>query len=207
MRRAASLNAGSTIDRNNDVPPKIHHHPLQPEPDHAKLPVAKTAQQVQITKSDPNPIEVSATARELAKLPRKKNPRRWTGWLQGVHLWRGVQVVLPGGRVGIVYGILRGKVVVLKDPEVDEFPPFEVFKAAEVQRYKNPNAVALGKLKKGAKEHKSIWKLLVSRSNGRRSCAPGKRRGRPRNGSCAIPVERPTIYPQQVLLDGWSGSH
>jgi hypothetical protein len=89
-------------------------------------------------------------------------------------------VVLPGGRLSTVYGILREKVVVLKDPQSDIFPPFDVFPAEQIKRWKNPNAVVLGKLKRGVRERHSIKKMFTCWRNGRQPVRMGNRpRGRP----------------------------
>lgn len=128
-----------------------------------------------------SPEGITGAARALARLPRQKPARRWTGWLHGVHMWRYAPVVLPDGSVCPVYGILCGGVLVLKESKVDEFLPFEVFPAAQVQRYKNPDAVALGKSKPGVRERRSIKKLFACWRNVRQPVRPGSRpRGRPR---------------------------
>jgi len=154
-------------------------HPVQGTGDGSKNKSTESILEAKKTKSAPDPDEIALAARALARMPRTP-PRRWTGWLHGVHMWRGAQVVLPGGQVRTVYGILRGKVVILKDPESDAFPPFELYQAEQVKRWKNPNAIVLGRLKRGIRERRSIKKLLSCWQNGRQPVGPGQRpRGRP----------------------------
>jgi hypothetical protein len=180
VRRDGNIDAGSTIGLLSDQKTDGRQQPLHVEPVHVKPPPTEPVVKHEKTKSDLNPAEIAAAARALARLPRKKIKRRWTGWLRDSHMWRGAQVRLPDGRVGSVYGILRGQVVILKDPVTDQFPPFDVYPAAQVQRYKHPHAVALGKLKKGIKERRSIKKLFACWRNGCQPVKPGSRaRGRP----------------------------
>lgn len=50
------------------------------------------------TKSAPDPAQAAEAGRALAQLPRNQ-PRKWTGWLHGIHCWRDRRVVLPNGEV------------------------------------------------------------------------------------------------------------
>lgn len=117
----------------------------------------------------------------LGSLP-KKPKRVWTGWIQGVHYWRGRRVILPDGSVGSVYGAVRNQVIVrLEDPLSILGFADRVYSVDELRVFKIPAAMELGKGKRGIQESKSERKAAAARING---CAPvrlGNRpRGRPR---------------------------
>ncbi len=133
------------------------------------------------------PDVVSASARAMARLPRRQR-RRWTGWLnEGWHGYRDQPVVLPSGQSAYLFGSLRGRAVVTLDRGRllggyfgDGLLRWAVIPAAEVRPLKNPHAVLLGQAKLGVREKRSLKKQLACRRNGYRPCRPGKRRGRPR---------------------------
>ncbi len=123
----------------------------------------------------------SLAAFVLGSLP-KRQPKKWTGWLRDVHLWRGRKVVLPNGRVGGVYGSVRGQVIVrVEDPLSILGFVDRVYDADDLAVYKLPAAVELGRGKRGVKEQPSTLKAASSRVNGYAPARPGSPpRGRPR---------------------------
>ena len=129
--------------------------------------------------------KIHQPARQLARLPRGLK-RRWSGYVNGVRIWRGRRIVLPGGRLVYAYGAVRGKVVWtsrLTDPTgklSEQTLEWDVVDAKQVRLAKDPNAVALGRLKAGVREQKSEAKILTARANGKKPCRPGRRRGAPR---------------------------
>jgi hypothetical protein len=123
---------------------------------------------------------IRQAATSLALLPRQQK-RQWTGWLHSCHMWRGAPVILPGGQVARVYGILRGFVLIKKEPPLDGTCPFIGYEARQVRTWRNPSAVNLGMLKAGIKERPSERKKQAARRNGRMPVKAGSRpRGRPR---------------------------
>jgi hypothetical protein len=126
-----------------------------------------------------NTIEISAAASALAKLSRNTY-RPWTGWINGKHMRRYDLVIVPNGQVRPIYGAVRRQVIVLIDPVPEHGLPAEIFRAAELIVYKNPNAALLGSLKRGRKEAPSDKKRKACRINGRKPPRSGRRpRGRP----------------------------
>ena len=114
---------------------------------------------------------------------RKTHPRTgaWCGWLGDYHLRKGDKVVLPDGRIGIVYGAARGKIIVWKERIDPGEWPADVYDARVIRRFKNPAAVALGGCKRGVKERPSEIKASTARLNGRFPVRLGSRpRGRPK---------------------------
>lgn len=119
----------------------------------------------------------------LAAALRKTPPRTgaWCGWLRDYHLRKGDKVILPDGRVGVVYGAARGKIIVWKDRVDPGCWPADVYAASVIRRFKNPAAVVLGGSKRGVKERPSEIKASTARQNGRRPVRAGSRpRGRPK---------------------------
>lgn len=114
--------------------------------------------------------------------PRRKKPRRWTGYLaDGSRAWFGQRVILPNGTLGFICAVLRGKVVARwDDPHCLLGAKFGLFRAADVQRFPHPAAVVMGKSKLGVKERPSERKAQSARINGRMPTRTGRRRGRPR---------------------------
>jgi hypothetical protein len=139
------------------------------------------------TESAPSPEFVSAAASALARLPRNQ-PRKPTGWLHGQHCWRRRLLVLPDGEVAPLYWCCRGRVLLAgyrDDPLVDENTEFikhllwAVRREKDVRLYKHPEAVLLGRQKRGVRERPSALKAAAARANGRQPPGPGRRRGRP----------------------------
>lgn len=117
----------------------------------------------------------------LGSLPKKQR-HRWTGWLNGHHLWRGRRVVLPDGRAVEVYCAVRGQVIVRwHDPYSVNPIRDAIFSSGDLTILKLPAAVALGRAKRGVRERPSVIKAITSRLNGRMPPRPGRQpRGRPR---------------------------
>jgi len=133
------------------------------------------------TETVPTKGQISAAARHLASLPRKRR-KRWTGWLHGRHTHWGQLVELPDGRLAPLTWANRGRVLVLNpdsEPDNESFPWVALWER-DVKLHRNPAAVALGKLKRGVAERPSEIKAASARKNGSMPCRPGKRRGRPR---------------------------
>lgn len=127
-------------------------------------------------------IEISMAAAVLRKTPPRTGA--WCGWLGEYHLRKGDKVILPDGRIGIVYGAARGKVIVWKDRIDPGDWPADVYAASVIRRFKNPAAVVLGGCKRGVKERSSKIKSTIAKQNGMRPVRPGNRpRGRPRIGA------------------------
>jgi hypothetical protein len=100
------------------------------------------------TQSDTNQVravsreQLAAAASQIAKLPRKPL-RVWTGWIDGIHYWRGREVQLPDGRVEQVYAVYRG-LVGLAVPPNSKFQPYELLvRANQLRVWKNPSAQLL----------------------------------------------------------------
>ncbi len=123
---------------------------------------------------------ISTAAATLGSLPKRRR-RRWTGWVQRNHFWRGRKVVLPTGQVAEVYAILRGLAAVQwADPLSIEGMRRHVLPVNQVSVYKSPAARVLGMLKRGCKEKFSQCKQITCRANGVRPVREGRRaRGRP----------------------------
>jgi hypothetical protein len=121
-----------------------------------------------------------AAALELASLPRRQK-RSWTGWIGGIHVWRGRKLVLPDGRVRTIYAAIRGCVALTPEPG-ERFDPRELlFSASRVLVWKRPAAQVLGRAKRGVRERKSAAKAMTARRNGCYPVKPGsKPRGRPK---------------------------
>ena len=126
--------------------------------------------------------EISLAAAALRKTPPRTGA--WCGWLGSYHLRKGDKVILPDGRIGVVYGAARNKVIVWKEHMLPGGWPADVYEAVSIRRFKNPAAVALGGCKRGVKEHPSEIKVSSARENGRRPVRPGSRpRGRPKRSA------------------------
>jgi hypothetical protein len=126
--------------------------------------------------------EISLAAAALRKTPPRTGA--WCGWLGGYHLRKGDKVILPDGRVGIVYGAARGKIIVWKERIDPGAWPADVYDASDIQRFKNPAAVVLGSCKRGIKERPSEIKASTARQNGKCPVRPGNRkRGRPKRST------------------------
>lgn len=119
----------------------------------------------------------STAATVLGSLPKKQR-KKWSGWIGQDHFWRGRRVVLPDGHVAEVYGVVRQQVIARwHDPHSVDPVKVAVFNAGDVQAFKVPAAVALGRYKRGVRERRSALKAETSPING---CAPPKAGSRPR---------------------------
>lgn len=119
----------------------------------------------------------SAAGRALGSLP-KKPKRKWTGWIGGVHFWQWRRVILPDGRVGCVYGCVRGQVIVRVEDAIAIVGFIDrIHDASDLRVYKHPAAVKLGQAKRGVRECRSNLKAVTSWLNG---CAPPRPGSRPR---------------------------
>lgn len=58
--------------------------------------------------------ERSTAASVLGSLPKKQR-KIWSGWIGQDRCWRGRRVIIPGGKVGRVYGAVRNQVAVQWD--------------------------------------------------------------------------------------------
>jgi hypothetical protein len=132
---------------------------------------------------------LSLAAAELGRLRKgyrrnrhRKKLKTWTGYLaDGQRAWRGLRVILPNGRIALIYGVVRGWVgVTWDDPAAREGLGMARLRVEEVTPYKLPAAVALGRGKRGKKERPSIAKRLAAQANGCMPTRSGKKRGRPR---------------------------
>jgi hypothetical protein len=123
--------------------------------------------------------QASDAGRSLARL-RRRQPRRWTGWLHGEHCWRGRLVGLPNGEVAPVIWCCRGRVLLrnILDFPVTEWLKWGALREHDVALVKHPAAVALGRMKRGVRERRSSLKAATARDNGRMPARRG-RRGRP----------------------------
>jgi hypothetical protein len=128
--------------------------------------------------------DVCVAGKQLSKLRRKAKdrPRRiYTGVLGRKRGWRGMRVVLPDGRVGVLFMAWRGLAWVNWRDEFALKPDrYGVFKTTEIFPFKLPAARLLGSAKRGCKERVSQRKAEVARLNGRLPVRLGSRpRGRP----------------------------
>jgi hypothetical protein len=128
--------------------------------------------------------EISVAASQLSKLRReaKDRPRRvYTGVLGSKRGWRGMRIVLPDGKIGVLFMAWRGLAWVRWRDEFALKPERHgVFRTTEICPFKVPAARLLGSAKRGCKERVSRRKAEAARVNGRLPVRPGSRpRGRP----------------------------
>lgn len=130
----------------------------------------------------------SIAAYVLGSLP-KRPKRTWTGWIQGVHYWRGRKVIVPDGTVGSVYGCVRSRVIVrVENPHSILGFVDRVYAANDLDVYRHPAAIELGKGKRGVREKKSERKAAAARINGNAPVRPESRpRGRPKKSVASRP--------------------
>ena len=134
--------------------------------------------------------DISLAAGQLVRLRHEaqtRPPRVYTGRVFGRRAWRGMPVILPTGRVGALYKAMRGAAVVTWRDEFALRPDQHVaLDVAELQRFKLPAAVVLGRLKAGRQEKPSKVKARACRRNGHQPPRQGSRpRGRPRGNQAA----------------------
>jgi hypothetical protein len=128
--------------------------------------------------------DVCVAGKQLSKLRRetKNRPRRiYTGVLGRKRGWRGMKVVLPDGKIGVLFMARRRLAWVTWRDEFALKPERHgVFRTTEICPFKLPAARLLGSAKRGCRERISQRKAEVARLNGRLPVRPGSRpRGRP----------------------------
>ncbi len=128
---------------------------------------------------------IRQAARELARLPRSVK-KQWSGYVNGVRIWRNRRIQLPNGDLAFAYGALRGKLIWNScetglNTELGDDWTWDVIDADQVRLVKNPHAVALGRMKAGVREKVSEAKSRAARTNGLKPCKSGRQRGRPRS--------------------------
>jgi hypothetical protein len=140
------------------------------------------------SRADAEAAAVSNAARRLGSMPRdliagrRRSRRAWTGFLGRRRAWVGQAVMLPDGGLAWVKSIKRGRAIVRTGEwsQVDGAYIHRYLSASELRPALCPEAVLLGRRKRGAKERKSLAKAESSRRNGLRPVRPGSRpRGRP----------------------------
>lgn len=129
----------------------------------------------------------------MGRIPRKQK-REWTGWLGDHHLKKGDLLITPSGEIRPVYGAYRNRIILWKlAVPLNGGLPADVFPAAVLQRFKNPDAVRLGTAKRGRKEIPSVAKREACRCNGSMPPRPGSRpRGRPKKDRALPPNAVPS---------------
>ena len=150
----------------------------------------------QLLRLEPKPTtragRVLANRRRLAG--RRHGPgTRWTGFVFGrKRAWVGQPVVLPDDSVGWIKQV-QGGYACVKTSKVDpeDGPIHDYMAVTRLRRYKLPEAVLLGQMKRGVKEVPSALKAMTSRANGKLPPRPGSRpRGRPRAHRHPSPARR-----------------
>ena len=178
VRRKRRIEAGSTLTQSNQMADNF-------VPNHLSLNLVndlKVYGETDKTQSVQTAVEVANAARSLARLRRK----RWSGWLGETRSYRGMAVLLPGGKLAHVFGVRRGQVVVTNEPDGAAGDPttagilWSVVPARDVQVIKSPAATSLGGAKRGCKETFSEAKREAARRNGLMPPRLGRKRGRPR---------------------------
>jgi hypothetical protein len=138
--------------------------------------------------------EIGIAAAALARLRGPERSRKvFTGQIGPKRGWRGMPLVLPNGHVGRLICAWRGFAAVgwhdLFSVQPDRI---DYFRVSELVRFKNPAAILIGSLKRGAVEQRTERKRRSCRRNG--SCPPraGSRpRGRPAKLSAFSSGEQP----------------
>lgn len=145
---------------------------------------------------------VRSAAKTLARLPRKQE-RKWTGWLNGIHCWHGKPVTLPDGSLGLLMLLHRDRALVCME-NAEDIDGFRIrpFLRQQLRVAKNPAAVLIGSLKRGVREKQSERKAEAARRNGCCPCRPGRKRGRPAGlaAKAAYPKDDVRIAPASNQL-------
>jgi len=144
-------------------------------------------------------ISLAGEKLQHMRVQAKNRPARlYTGYIGRHRAWFGQPVVLPGNILGKIVSVYRGLAAVAwEDPFAVQGNRVTSFEIQTIRLYKNPAAVALGRLKHGRKERKSEVKAQVARRNGAYAVRPGRRpRGRPPKRS--IPKDQAGIEPNQT---------
>jgi len=129
--------------------------------------------------------DISLAGTQLAKLRQqgaKRQTRLFTGRVFGRRGWRGMQVILPNGRIGTLFRARRGAALVSWRDEFALRPDqYAALSTADLKPFKHAAAMLLGAAKRGVRERKSLQKARAARINGAAPPRPGSRpRGRPR---------------------------
>jgi hypothetical protein len=155
-------------------------------------------------KSASTPELVTNAARALAKLPRR--PKRiWSGFIGSTRSFCGMPILLSTGEPMFVFGVLRGRVVysresgVLTDSIDGAGIHWGVVPAEHVKIVRNPNAILLGRRKRGTHERPSLLKIAASRRNASMPARRG-RRGRPPRYQVSAPEIAPGQKESHELL-------
>lgn len=136
-------------------------------------------------------VSLAACSLSLRRWREKPIPRRdriWSGVLAGRRTYRGQQVILPDRTIGFIFGIQRGWAAIWQPAPfvVGERKEF-VLRVDQIEPYKLPSAVALGRCKAGKQERPSNRKRAACRVNGVQPVRSGSRpRGRPRKPSAGL---------------------
>jgi hypothetical protein len=143
-------------------------------------------------------VEVSFAGAELRRLQSSAQQGRrrvYTGRIgSGARRgYRGQTVVLPGQRLATLLGALRGWACVSwTDPFAIRSRRVDFVRADEIEPFRNPCAVTLGRLKRGRRERQSEAKARACRRNAHLPSRPGSRpRGRPGKQSGPSASEQP----------------
>jgi len=139
----------------------------------------------------PPPSEISKAAKALGSRPkqkfkdRRRRKRVWTGYVGGQKCWRGRLVRLADGRIAEMHRAFRGQaIVVIPSDHAGGAPRQICMSTRSLTLYKSPEAVTLGKMKRGIIEQKSPLKAAVARENGKRPAKFGHVvRGHPRKNA------------------------
>jgi hypothetical protein len=121
-----------------------------------------------------------AIRRRIALRPSGPDQRRWTGVVFGRRAWVGQPVILPDKSVGWIKQAQAGYVCVRTCAfELEIGAVHDYMEAIALKPYRLPEAVLLGRLKRGKRERASAAKAAASRRNGAMPVKPGNRpRGR-----------------------------
>ena len=138
--------------------------------------------------------EIAVAAATLARLRGQARSRKvFTGQIGPKRGWRSMLLVLPNGHVGRLICAWRGFAAVgWHDPFSVQPDRIDYFRVSELVRFKNPAAILIGSLKRGAVEQRTERKRRSCRRNG--SCPPragSRQRGRPAKPSVFSSGEEP----------------
>lgn len=171
-----------------------------------KLDESSANQAAPKAKSVPSQEEITFAASCLGRRQRDQRSR-WTGWIDDVHAYRNMEIVLPTGERAFVYGALRGKVVWtfgdngLAGGIDGAGVSWGVLPANLVRILRNRDAQLLGALKAGVRERPSEAKAQAARANGKRPCRPGRRRGRPRKSANQTSASALAVIRSRIITN------
>ena len=164
---------GRNGDSTSSVRPAVLDAKIVEQPEHelfkSDQPLCREVPAASGNKSA-TPEEIKAAARALAGLRYHK--KRWTGWLHGYHCQRGQPLVLESGEVAELAWCCRGRVLlkIRRDMEFSEYLRWGARREHQVQLVKRPEAVAVGRMKRGVRERPSLRKQEAARRNGKLGC-------------------------------------